>query len=112
MLFRSILLGAGGLTRAYGAAAKLALDAAGTCRMGLWVTLEVPCTYALYERMLLTVAAAGGVVENSDFGADIVLTVALPTAGRKNFLEQVRELSAGGLEPLEGEESFRPGPRE
>ena len=110
--FGGILLGAGGLTRAYGSAAKLALNAAGICRMGLWTALAVPCTYPLYERMLLAVAAAGGVVEDTDFGADIVLTVALPTERNESFLIQVRELSAGELEPLVGEESFRPGPRE
>ena len=110
--FGGILLGAGGLTRAYGAAAKAALNAAGLSRMRLWATLAVPCTYPLYERMLLLIAAAGGIVEESDFGADILLTVTLPAEGREAFLAQVTELSAGGLEPLLMGEGFRPGPRE
>ena len=48
--FGGILLGAGGLTRAYGGTAKLALDAAGISRMRLWAVLMVPCPYSLYER--------------------------------------------------------------
>ena len=44
--FGGILLGAGGLTRAYGGTAKLALDAAGVSRMRLWSTLAVPCSYS------------------------------------------------------------------
>ena len=53
--FGGILLGAGGLTRAYGGTAKLALNAAGVSRMRLWATMAVPCTYPLYERMKLLV---------------------------------------------------------
>ena len=110
--FGGILLGAGGLTRAYGSSAKDALNAAGISRMRLWATLAVPCTYSLYERMLLLISAVGGIVEESDFGADILLTVTLPADRREEFFAQVTELSSGGLEPLLVEEAFRPGPRE
>ena len=110
--FGGILLGAGGLTRAYGSSAKGALNAAGLSRMRLWATLAVPCTYPLYERMLLLIAGIGGLVEDSDFGADILLTVTLPSERREAFQAQVTELSAGSLEPLLVEERFRPGPRE
>ena len=110
--FGGILLGAGGLTRAYGSSAKDALNAAGVSRMCLWTTMAVPCTYPLYERMRLIIDAVGGIVEDSDFGADILLTVTMPVGKKSEFLEQVTELSAGGLEPLLVEESFRPGPRE
>ena len=68
--FGGILLGAGGLTRAYGSTAKLALDGAGLCRMRLWASLLVSCPYGLYERMRLLVEKSGGAVENADFGAD------------------------------------------
>jgi len=110
--FGGILLGAGGLTRAYGSAAKLALDAAGVCRMRLWATLAVPCTYPLYERMRLLVEQGGGVVADTDFGADVVLHVTLPAEDVAAFQEKVTELSAGQIEPLLVEERFQPGPRE
>ena len=61
--FGGIKLGAGGLTRAYGGTAKLALDAAGISRMRLWSVLMVPCPYPLYERMRLLVEKCGGVVD-------------------------------------------------
>ena len=76
--FGGILLGAGGLTRAYGSTAKLALDGAGLCRMRLWASLLVSCPYGLYERMRLLVEKSGGAVENADFGADVALTALLP----------------------------------
>lgn len=110
--FGGILLGAGGLTRAYGGTAKLALDAAGISRMRLWATLAVPCSYALYERLRLLVTACGGIVTDSDFGADIVLTVTLPAGDVDAFQEKVTELTAGQTEVLLVEKAFRPGPRE
>ena len=108
--FGGILLGAGGLTRAYGGTAKLALDAAGISRMRLWAVLAVPCPYPLYERMRLLVEKCGGAVENADFGTDVLLTVLLPAEGVDAFQEKVTELSAGTVEVLVEEEKFRPGP--
>ena len=110
--FGGILLGAGGLTRAYGGTAKLALNAAGVSRMRLWASVAVPCTYALYDRMKLLIESSGGVIVDTDYGADILMTVQLPAEERKAFLGKVTELSAGTLEPLLLEESFQPGPRE
>ena len=86
--FGGILLGAGGLTRAYGGTAKLALDAAGISRMRLWSVLMVPCPYPLYERMRLLVEKCGGAVESADFGADVVLTVLLPAEDAAGFQAQ------------------------
>ena len=110
--FGGILLGAGGLTRAYGGTAKLALDAAGVSRMRLWAELAVPCTYSLYERMRLLVEQSGGVITDTDFGADVLLTVTVPTEEVAAFREKVTELSAGKLEPMVMEERFQSGPRE
>ena len=108
--FGGILLGAGGLTRAYGGTAKLALDAAGISRMRLWAVLAVPCPYPLYERMRLLVEKSGGTVESADFGSDVLLTVLLPAEDTAGFRTAVTELSAGSVEVLEEEERFRPGP--
>ena len=108
--FGGVLLGAGGLTRAYGGTAKLALDAAGISRMRLWSVLMVPCPYPLYERMRQLVERSGGVVENADFGADVVLTVLLPAEDVEAFRAAVTELSAGTVEVLLEAERFQPGP--
>ena len=110
--FGGILLGAGGLTRAYGGTAKLALNESGISRMRLWASLAVPCSYALYERMRLTVEQSGGIITDTDFGTDVVLTVMLPSEDVDTFCEKVTELSAGGVEPLLLEKTFMGGPRE
>ncbi len=110
--FGGILLGAGGLTRAYGGTAKLALNEAGISRMRLWAALAVPCAYSMYERMRLTVEQSGGIVTDTDFGTDVVLTVTLPAEDVEDFCAKVTELTAGTVEPLLIEKTFQAGPRE
>ncbi len=110
--FGGILLGAGGLTRAYGGTAKLALNEAGVSRMRLWATIAIPSSYAMYERVRLLVEMEGGIIADTDFGADVVLSVLLPAEQTQSLQEKLTELSAGQLELLVEEEAFRPGPRE
>ncbi len=110
--FGGILLGAGGLTRAYARGAKDALDAAGTCTMQLWSIWDVPCTYPLFERVKLEIAACGGMVRDTAYGADVVIRAAFPDDGAEPFARALRELSAGALEMAPVGEEFLPGPRE
>ena len=110
--FGGVLLGAGGLTRAYTKGASDALAASGIARMGLWTLWDVPCTYPLFERMKLDVAAAGGVVRDAEYGADITLHAAFPAGGAKRFQAKLTELSAGSLSMTAAGEEFQPGPRE
>lgn len=53
--------------------------------MSLWTLWLVPCTYPLFERMKLEIAACGGVVRDAEYGADITLTVAFPAGGAEAF---------------------------
>ncbi len=110
--FGGVLLGAGGLTRAYTRGASDALAAAGLSRMCLWEKARVCIPYALFEQTKLLAAAAGGMIEDTEYGAEITLRLCLPQGGRTQLQEKLTELSAGSLtlEPLE--EVFRPGPRE
>lgn len=110
--FGGILLGAGGLTRAYTKGAKDALDEAGIARMSLWTLWDVECTYPLFERMKLEIAAAGGVIRDTEYGADILLRAAFPAGGAEQFEVRLTELSAGQLTMLEAGEEFLPGERE
>lgn len=110
--FGGILLGAGGLTRAYAKSAKDTLDASGVSRVSLWTMWEVPCTYPLLERVKLELAAAGGIMEDAEYGAEIVLRCAFPEGGAEAFGRRLTELSAGALEMQPQGACFRPGPKE
>ena len=110
--FGGILLGAGGLTRAYGKAARDALSAAGVSTLHLWSRGQLHCDYSLLERIKLDIAALGGLVDGMDYGADVTITVSLPQGAFQVLQQRLTELSAGSvtLQPLG--ESLCPGPRE
>ena len=80
--------------------------------MGLWTLWNVPCTYPLLERMKLEAAAAGGVIRDAEYGADITLRVAFPAGAAETFQLRLTELSAGSLAMTAAGEEFLPGPRE
>ena len=109
--FGGILLGAGGLTRAYAKGAKDALVASGVAVMGAWARVEIPCTYPLYERVKLEVEAQSGVIDDTLYGADVTLSVSLPADRRAALQARLTELSSGAITLRLLSEEFRPGPR-
>ena len=105
--FGGILLGAGGLVRAYAKSAKDALDAAGISVVRRWVSMEVPCTYARFEEVRREAARFGGVVENVDYGADVLLSVLIPEERSASFAAHLLDASAGTVEALETGEQLK-----
>lgn len=110
--FGGILLGAGGLTRAYSKGAKDALIASGIAVMGAWARVKVPCTYPLFQRVKLEIESANGVVDDVQYGADVVLAVSLPAEQTESLQHRLTELSAGGIVVEVLSEEYRPGPRQ
>lgn len=109
--FGGILLGTGGLTRAYSKSARDALAAAGVAEMGLWAAVDIPCPYPLFERVRGEVTALGGTVDNAEYGADIRLAVSLPAEQTAALQARLTELSAGSITMTVTAEEYRPGPR-
>lgn len=92
--FGGTLLGAGGLVRAYSATAKLALDAAGISRMDLWDELLISCAYNQYERIVRLLNQNGAVIQNTDYGTDVLIDALLEQAKTADFSKSLTELSA------------------
>jgi putative IMPACT (imprinted ancient) family translation regulator len=73
--FGGTLLGAGGLVRAYTKGAKIAVEAAGKSIKRVWSVIYLPCPYTFYERVKLEVAAFGGVIQDTQFGAEVEMEI-------------------------------------
>ena len=110
--FGGILLGAGGLTRAYAKAAKDALDNAGKARMQPFSVLQLECPYPMFERIKLLIEGHEGRIESSDYGAAVTLTFLLPVQKTADFSAALTELSGGQMSAEEVEQRFLPGARE
>ena len=108
--FGGILLGAGGLVRAYTQSAKAALDAAGLCRVATWEQCTLGCPYSYYERVARLCAAHGCVVEDTDFASDVTLEVLIPAEAAAAFLAELREMSAAAVTALPQGAVHRPVP--
>lgn len=108
--FGGILLGAGGLVRAYAHSAKIALDAAGRSIKQVWTKVYLPCPYSWFERIKLEVSAFGGVIENTEFAADVSFDLLLPKTQVEPFLARVLDLSAGTIEGLTDADVYRAFP--
>lgn len=104
--FGGILLGAGGLCRAYTKAAKDALDAAGISKMQPWLRQQITVSYALFERAKLLIAAQEGTVEDAQYGADILITYRIPEGADERLRTALREASSGSVVPSLLEEIF------
>ena len=107
--FGGILLGAGGLCRAYTKAAKDALDAAGISKMQPWLRQQITVPYALFERAKLLIAAQDGAVEDAQYGADILITYRIPEGADERLRTALREASSGSVIPSLLEEIFCAG---
>ncbi len=108
--FGGILLGAGGLTRAYARGAKDALTAAGIAVMRVWDSVEISCPYALLEQIKLRLAAQGAVIEDIQYGADITIRALLPQSATAPVRDAIRELSAGRVVPKVAAQIYRAAP--
>lgn len=98
--FGGVLLGAGGLVRAYTQSAKDALDAAGISVVRRWVSVTLKAPYHLFERVCQEAERSGGKVGGLDYAADVTVEVLLPTDKLKDFTDKITELTAGSLAPV------------
>ncbi len=103
--FGGVLLGTGGLLRAYTKSAKDALDAAGIAAVRRRVRVLVECPYSLLERMKLECVSLDGTVRDTQYGAQVALELLLPEKSAATFAARVTEVSAGACTAeLTGEE--------
>jgi len=108
--FGGILLGAGGLVRAYTKGAKIAVDAAGKSMKRVWSVLYVPCPYTFYERVKLEVQAFDGIIRDTQFGAEVELEILIAKPKMQDFLDRLTDMTAGTVEGMETAQEYRAFP--
>ena len=108
--FGGVLLGTGGLFRAYTKSAKDALEAAGRSVVRRWIAMEIPCSYSALERCKQELAAWDGAVEDLDYGAGVTIRALLPEGNAEAFRLRLVDLSGGGIEARVTGESHRAVP--
>ena len=92
------------------AAKAIALDAAGISVVRRWVETLVPCPYSLLELLKSETAAWGGVIPETEYGADVTLTVLLPEEKAEAYLAHILDMTAGTVEGIATGERFQDVP--
>lgn len=110
--FGGILLGAGGLVRAYTKGAKIAIDASGKSMKRVWSVIYLPCPYTFYERVKLEVAAFGGIIRDTQFGAEVELEILVSQPDMQKFLDRITDMTSGTVEGMEIGQEYRAFPIE
>lgn len=93
--FGGILLGTGGLVRAYTAAASGALQAAEVVQMRQVVRCRLRVPYALFEQVQRLVAAAGGKAQEPVFDDAVTLCWTIPAGAQAPLCQTLAELTRG-----------------
>ncbi len=104
--FGGTLLGTGGLVRAYGEGASIAVHAAGVATMAPCCIYTLECGYGDYDRLERLLRDSGAAVTDSAFTDKVSLTVALAQEKGDKLCEDVRELTRGSSLPVYVETRF------
>ena len=95
--FGGILLGAGGLVRAYSRCGTLALEASGVGVMREITQCAVTLPYSLHEPTKRLISACGAVITLELFGTEVEMKFSLPTEEFLAFEGKFTELTAGAF---------------
>ncbi len=93
--FGGILLGTGGLTRAYSKAARIAIAAGEIKNMVLCDEMKISCDYSFYGKLGALLGEMGAVILDTDFSEDVAVTFALKKSETGRFDAKLTDLSNG-----------------
>jgi len=93
--FGGVLLGAGGLVRAYARSGSSALEASGVGLMREIATCSTSLHYSQYENVKRLLGSSGADIIAEDFGAVVSLRFTLPPEDLPPLEKKVKELTSG-----------------
>ena len=93
--FGGIMLGAGGLVRAYSHGASIAIAAAGIIRMQLCHECTVSCSYGRYGKVSSLIPEMGGVIDDSDFGQGVDILFHIPEENLTKLNKELADATSG-----------------
>lgn len=99
--FGGVLLGAGGLVRAYAQSVNEAVRAAKKVTLLPYSAFAIELPFKLWGKAQAAFAAEGCKIAEVDYAANVQLTLHVPAGREKKLLQTVAELSAGAVVPSE-----------
>ena len=106
--FGGVLLGAGGLVRAYSQGSASALDASGVGVMHPTKRIMAGVDYGMLGVIEHFLKSECVVVEEKEFTVSVTLTMRIKSCDYEGFCERLLSVSEGQCEPIEIDEIFMP----
>ena len=98
--FGGILLGAGGLVRAYSHGAKIALEAAEIVTYEKYAELMLECSYSDYQKYSVILPTFNAIIDGTDFTDKVIIKFAVKETVVSALEAKITEMS-GGRDKLE-----------
>ena len=98
--FGGVLLGAGGLVRAYSHGAKIALGAAKIVTYEKYAELSLECSYSDYQKYAVILPTFAAIIDNTEFTDKVKIAFAVKETAVASLSLKITETS-GGKDKLE-----------
>ena len=93
--FGGVLLGVGGLVRAYSHGAKIALDAARIVTYEKYAELMLACSYSDYQKYSVILPAFHAIIDGTDFSDRVIVKFAIKETLAGQLSDKITEMSGG-----------------
>ena len=93
--FGGVLLGAGGLVRAYSHGTKIALDAAKIVTYEKYDEFKLECTYSDYQRYSVILPTFEAIIDDTDFSDRVIIKFAVKETKTTSLADKITEMSGG-----------------
>ena len=95
--FGGILLGKGGLTRAYSTGASMAVSAAKIASFSEAYSFKLRLDYSFYDKLCRVLTAFGAVTINTDFAEEVEISLVIKKDSLESLKKQVADLGSGSI---------------
>ncbi len=97
--FGGVLLGTGGLVRAYTAAAKAAVEAAGIAVMRECYICSITCSYSDYQILEQQLLDFGAILKGNEFTDEVKIVFSIETSCYQKLSEKLKDRFCGRITP-------------
>ena len=104
--FGGILLGAGGLVRAYSHGTSVALAAAKVVTYEKYTEMKLDCSYSDYQKYAVILPTFGAIIDDTDFSDKVVIRFAVKETITEKLALKITEMSGGRDKPEKTGERF------
>ena len=104
--FGGILLGTGGLTRAYSEGCKGAVNASGIVLMSECQCFDIECDYGFYNTLQSIFIKFGAQIEKSDFSDSVKLSCYIKQESLGKLFDEIKEKFSGKVVPKLSEKKY------